>query len=351
MYEALTYEMILKRMLERVPKDVDQREGSVIYDALAPAAAELQLMYIELDRILNEAFADTESREFLIRRAGERGIVPEEATCAVLKGHFNMNVPVGARFSCGDLNYSVTEKIRDGEFQLKCETAGRIGNGQMGTLIPIDYLAGLETAELTELLIPGEDEEGTEALRQRYFDSLNSQAFGGNVRDYQEKTNSIPGVGGVKVYPAWDGGGTVRLVLIDSEAHAPSTELIERVQTVIDPEANQGKGLGFAPIGHVVSVAGVEESEIKLSTTITYQEGWTWEDVKPYAEKAIDEYFSELAKNWADSDGLVVRISQIETRLLNVSGVVDISGTKINGVEENLVLDADTIPKRGDLVA
>ncbi len=351
MYEAFTYEMILKRMLDRVPNDVDQRQGSIIYDALAPAAAELQLMYIELDRILNESFADTESREYLIRRAGERGIVPEEATCAVLKGRFNIDVPLGARFSCGDLNYAAVKKIRDGEFQMKCETAGRIGNGQMGTLIPIDYLAGLETAELTELLIPGEEEESTEALRQRYFDSLNSQAFGGNVRDYKEKTNSIPGVGGVKVYPAWSGGGTVRLVLIDSEARAPSKELIERVQTAIDPEENQGKGLGYAPIGHAVRVAGVTESEVSLSTTITYQDGWSWADVKPYAEKAIDEYFSELAKGWADSEGLVVRISQIETRLLNVSGVVDISGTKINGVEENLALGADTIPKRGDVVA
>lgn len=64
MYEEVTYEEILERMLERVPDDMDKREGSLIYDALAPAAIELQIMYIELDVILKETFADNASREF-----------------------------------------------------------------------------------------------------------------------------------------------------------------------------------------------------------------------------------------------------------------------------------------------
>ena len=46
MYEDVTYDAILARMLGRVPDDLDKREGSVIYDALAPAAIELQLMYL-----------------------------------------------------------------------------------------------------------------------------------------------------------------------------------------------------------------------------------------------------------------------------------------------------------------
>ena len=44
MYENVTYEDILQRMLDRVPDSMDKREGSIIYDALAPAAVELQLM-------------------------------------------------------------------------------------------------------------------------------------------------------------------------------------------------------------------------------------------------------------------------------------------------------------------
>ena len=38
MYENITYEDILQRMLDRVPNSMDKREASIIFDALAPAA-------------------------------------------------------------------------------------------------------------------------------------------------------------------------------------------------------------------------------------------------------------------------------------------------------------------------
>ena len=47
--DQMTFEFILDRMLDRVPDTVDKREGSIIYDALAPAAAELAKTYMELE--------------------------------------------------------------------------------------------------------------------------------------------------------------------------------------------------------------------------------------------------------------------------------------------------------------
>ena len=243
MYEDVTYEIILQRMLDSVPDTVDKREGSIIYDALAPAAVELQNMYIELDVILNESFADTQSIDYLVKRAAERGITRKAATYAILKGEFNIDVDIGARFSLDELNYVVIEQISTGVFKLQCETAGIVGNTQLGALLPIDYISGLETAQLIELLIPGEDAEDVEALRARYFGSLDSQAFGGNIADYKEKVNDLDGVGGVKVYPAWNGGGTVKLVIINSSYGVPSSTLIDTVQTAIDPTTNSGEGI------------------------------------------------------------------------------------------------------------
>jgi len=350
MFEHMTFEVILQRMLDRVPQNLDKREGSIIYNALAPAAVELQNMYIELDWILNQSFADTAQREYLIKRCAERGIYPEEATKAILKGEFNIDVPIGSRFSLDNLNYRAIAKISDGVFQMECETPGEIGNQKLGTLIPIDYIDGLSTAELTAVLIPGEDEEDTEVLRQRYFNSLESQSFGGNIADYKEKTKQLPGVGGVKVYPVWNGGGTVKLVIIDSTYNVPSSTLIDAVQTAVDPIQNQGKGVGIAPIGHVVTVEGVSATTININTNITYQEGWTWADIEPYVHKAIDDYFHELAASWENENNLIVRISQIETRILNIAGVVDIENTTINGQAQNFVLGADNIPVRGEVI-
>lgn len=347
MYEDMTFERIMKRMLDRVPDTLDKRESGILYTAIAPAAAELQNAYIEMDWILKQAFADTQDRWALIKRCAERGIYPDEATYAILKGEFNMDIPVGSRFSLGLLNYTAIEKLDVGIYKMQCETSGEEGNRYFGSLVPIDYIQGLTSAKLTELLIPGENEEETEHLRKKYFDSLDAKAFGGNVQDYKEKTNSLDGVGGVKVYRAWNGGGTVKLVIIDSTYSKPSDILVTAVQTAIDPTQNQGEGMGLAPIDHVVTVEAVQERAVDIKASITFESGWTWDDVKPYAETALDEYLKEQRAAWADSDNLIVRISQIESRLLDLSGVLDVSGVAINDSAVNFVLGQDEIPVRG----
>lgn len=79
MYEDITYALLLNRMLERalsINSNLDTREGSLVWLGNAPAAVELQNLYIQLDTVLNETFADTASRPYLIQRAAERGLSP-----------------------------------------------------------------------------------------------------------------------------------------------------------------------------------------------------------------------------------------------------------------------------------
>ena len=350
MFENYSYETILNNMLARVPNTLDKRQGSIIYNALAPSAVELQNMYINLDFILNETFADTANREYLIKRASERGLSPYPATNAIVKGVFtpsSLEISLGTRFSLDDLNYSVTEKISDEQYKLECETAGAEANYNFGRLIPIDYIEGLEYAEITAILIPGEDEEATEAFRSRYFASLNNQAFGGNITDYKQKVNAISGVGGVKVYPTWNGGGTVKLVIVDSDYHVPSATLISTVQTAIDPTGNQGEGVGIAPIGHVVTVTGATAQTLNIASTFTLETGYTWEDVETNIENTINQYFAELNAAWADNNNIIVRISKIKTRVLELEGIIDIADTEINDTASNFVVNANSIAVLG----
>lgn len=395
MYEDITYEMILQRMLNRIPDKFDKREGSVIWDTHSPTAIEIQILYLELDVILKEAYGDSASREFLILRCRERGIYPYQATHAVLKGVFappGIDVS-GQRFNIGDVNYIVTEKIADGEYRVECETPGIVGNQYLGSMIPMEYIRGLQTAELTEVLIPGEDEEYTEDLRQRYFDSFDENAFGGNRADYLEKVNSIPGVGRTKVTRVWNAGispadmipkesveewyngirgtldgeprewldavfhagkekkltvgGTVLLTIIDSEFGAASEALVQTVQTAIDPEVNAGEGYGLAPIGHVVKVESAKEKEVAIKTNLTFDPGYGWGNLQKPIEEAVSAYLLELRKGWAESPYLTVRVSQIDTRLLNVPGVVDVQDTLVNGIRGNLALGKHEIPVLG----
>lgn len=391
MYDV-TYNEILERMLARVSDKFDKREGAVIFDTHSPTAIELELLYVELNTILAEAYGDSASREYLVKRCKERGIIPYEATYAVLKGEFTpTNIDVtGQRFNIGSTNFVVLEKIADGEYRVQCETAGIVGNQQLGTMIPIEYIEGLETAELTEILIPGEDEEDTEDLRTRYFDSFNEKAFGGNARDYLEKTNAIPGVGSTKVTRVWNSdlnpnemipsesvkswyesikgtltgepaewldtvfnaaadkklttGGTILLTILNSDFDVASDTLIKTVQQTIDPDEYAGEGYGLAPIGHIVKVKSAEKIEVTVKTNITFDVGYGWSNLQSSIDEAISNYLLELRKSWADNPYLVVRISQIETRLLNIKGIVDIANTKLNGASENLTLGKYEVP-------
>lgn len=350
MYEAITYEAIRDAMLSDTPDTLDKREGGIMYNALAPTAVELQHMYIQLDYILNAGFADTAEREFLDRRCAERGISRRVAARAAFKAVFtpeDISVPLDSRFGLEGYNYTVTERLPDGAYRLECETAGSAPNGVLGRLTPMQYIKGLKSAELTELMIPGTDTEGDESLRRRYLDSFSSEAFGGNIADYKAKAGALPGVGGVKVYPVWNGGGTVRLSIISSDYDSPSDALISSVQAAIDPPGNHGEGLGIAPIGHVVTVTGVKELSVNLEFTAEFASGCSFESAKSYIKATVEGYLAELAKAWAQADSLTVRISHIESRILELEQVEDIRDTTLNGQPQNLVLGADEIPAAG----
>lgn len=402
MFESYSFDKIMDRMLSNVSSRFDKREGSVIYDALAPAALELSNFYIALDMVADEVFADTASYYYLIKRAAERGIYPKEETNAICRMEVSppgTKISVGDRFSLNGINYTVVAFIdaEAGEYQAECEIAGADGNQQTGELLPVETIEdinGMEYARITEILVPGEDEEDVEAFRERYFASVNSEAFGGNKTDYIDKINAINGVGGCKVARAWENGysptdlmpveevtawfadqtedtlgtdvyrwisavyhaaeekllttgGTVKVIIISSEYKEPSSALIKIVQDTLDPVITAGEGDGIAPVGHVVNVYGVKSHAVNVSAVVTYRQGYSFSVLEIPIQEMLDSYFAELAQSWADVDNIIIRASEIETRLLKLEGVADVTGITLDGMDKNLVLGSNAIPVRG----
>ncbi len=387
-------------MLDRVSDKLDKRESSLIWDSTSSAAIEFQILYIELDTLIRDSYGDTAAREFLILLCADRGITPEEATNTILKGEFTpTDIDVtGQRFNIGDVNYVVTEHIAAGQYQVMCETPGIIGNQYLGQMIPMEYIDGLQTATLTEILIPGEDEEDTEALRQRYFDSFNEQSFGGNRAAYIEAVKKINGVGDLKLERVWNSdirpaemipsaavtnwyngvigtldaevatwltavymaalakkltvGGTVLVVIVDSDDFGEaSNTLIQTVQDELDPVETAGEGYGLAPIGHIVTVQSADAVTIDVKVTVTFDEGYNWTNLQTSIREAVDAYLLELRQEWSGSTRTIVRISQVESRILAVEGVADVANTKLNGSTNNLTLDKYEVPVIGGVSA
>lgn len=353
--EYYDFDNIMDRMLSRVDDTLDKREGSMIYDALSPAAAELAQMYIVLKNNIDLVFADTAVEEYLDKLVEQLGVSRKQAAKAIRKGLFYdeneelMDIELNERFTIGTLTYAAVEKIEKGTYKLECETAGIVGNNLSGTLVPIDYIQGLGKAILSDVLIPGEDEETDESLRQRFYEATNEKAFGGNIVDYQNRTKEIAGVGAVKVTPCWNGGGTVKLTILDSGFNKATDILIQRVQDTICP-GSSSEGLGIAPIGHVVTVDTVTELEISVRTKLVLTGEVVKEDVKSEVETLINNYFLELKKEWEENDSVIVRISRIETILLNAPGVIDVENTALNMQSANIPIGKFQIPVLKEVV-
>lgn len=352
MYEDRNYKSILAAAKDEVGDEVLKSEGSLVFNALSALAYEIEKLYIQLDYIIKQSHAETADIEHLSMIALDRGIVRKKATNAYVKAEFNVAVPIGSRFSLKGYNYKATEVINDSlhHYKMVVEESGAGANTLRGNLIPIDFVDGLETAKVTELLIAGDNEESRESLYKRYIKSFTSQNFAGNIAAYKEKLESYQGIGGAKIYPVWNGPGTVKAVLISSEYVAVSSYLIEQIKKDAVPE--KGAGYGWVPIGHDLTIESVKDITIDVKTRITYAAGYSNATLLDSIKAKVQGYLKNIAKNWKERDentGLTVYISRLESAILDVQGVLDVSSTSLNSSGSNFILKTNEIPKMGEV--
>lgn len=357
--EIYSFDYLLQLALSYVPDDLDKREGSIIYDTIAPVCYVLSDYVMNLRNFYRDTYALTASGEDLDNRVREQGLIRHESTYALRKAYFTdgednpIEVPIGSRFSTiSDTNpiiYFVVSHYEEesvaipGTYVVQCESPGIIGNQYSGALINISIIPGIANATLSSLIQPARDTETDEELRTRYLQELGRTAFGGNIQDYKQKVGSIPGVGGLQVYPVWNGGGTVKLSVIDSEYNPCSPEFIETIQTEVDPEVNSGIGLGIAPIGHQVTVVTPTSVNIDIEATIVPDASHTKEQLQPLIEDSISDYLLSLRKLWPIGSDLnvytcSVYLARITSSIISVPGVSNVTGVKLNGEEEDIDL-------------
>ena len=352
MYEDKTYNSLLQDALHDVSGGVQTGEGYLVYNALSALAYEMEKLYIQMDYINRQSHADTADLDELVLIAKDRGIYQKKASNAYVSVKGNAPIPIGTRFSLKSFNYHIVEAINDNIYTYKamCEESGAGSNNLTGEMIAIDHVDGLEKAEITGVLINGEDDETRDALYERYLASFSSESFGGNIAQYKQYVNAISGVGGCKVQPVWNGAGTVKIVAISSEFGACSEYLIKQIQEAACPD--QGTGYGFAPIDHEVTVVSVGAVKVNVTAKLAYMSGYSWSSLKDAVTAKISGYLKTLASEWSDGDPstkMTVYIAKLQAAVLDVPGVVDITETQLNGSATNLILDWNQIPVVGEV--
>lgn len=350
--EEYDYDYFLNAALEKVPEGIDIREGSIIFDALAPACYQLADFTMQLKNVLLETFTQTATGEYLDYRAEEHGLKRIPANQAIAKakvaGEDGLKLSEGNRFSTiGDepVYFSILSDLGSGYYTMISETPGTRGNEYLGELLPVDHFNGLDSAALVEITIPARDAESDDDLRQRILRSNQVVSFGGNIEDYINLTSAIDGVGGCQIYPTWNGGGTVRVVIINNDFSVPNQSLINTVQEIIDPTEQQ-KGYGLAPIGHLVTVASPTAKSINISLHVDIDVGSTLSVIQEQIRNVLDQYFLSLRKAWSNHNDLyqyaqTVYRSQIVAQVIKIEGVANVDNVLLNGNDEDVKLQFD----------
>lgn len=357
-----TYEKILDRVLSN-PKfeNMDTREGSIIYDALAPVCLELADAYVMMDILSSQTYLMTATGNNLDKRVYDYGVKRYPATKAQRIASFkkyltndegdyvldedgnkilvDMEINVGSRFAIPgdsiDITYKYIGKVNDYPI-LECEQIGSKGNGYVGQILPLTAIGGLVECKIISTYIPGEDEEEDEILRNRAKDYLNYMAYGGNIEDYIEKVNAINGVGNTKVFPAWQYNGSVLLSIVDSSFDPITDEFKGYLKNIIDPEDSTGEGIGIAPIGHYVTITTPVRKEVKVSMSIQTAVDVEIGEVLEEITRIVNNYFLEIRKSFGQNVKLAIYRARIIDKIFD-----ELSSVVLN-VTDVLLDDSDS---------
>lgn len=329
-----TYKEILQGMLDKVPGNVDKREGSIIYDALAPCAYFLMQQQFQLENYTDLVFADTAVGEYLDMAVADHGMTRKAATAAVRQVMTTGEVAVGTKWGIHELTFEVTEPISGNLYNAECTTAGTVGNRYSGTLSPISNVTGV-TATLGDVIIAGTDEETDDALRARLYEKVRMPATSGNAYQYKQWALEVSGVGDAKVFPLDNGAGTVTVLVVDNDK-AINAALPDTVAAYIET---------VRPIGATVAVASPTAKPVNVSADVILDGSKTLEEVKTAFEEVCETFledtvFTSYSVSYAKMGGL----------LLDIPGVEDYNGLTINSGSGNISIGSKEIPIKGTII-
>lgn len=357
-FERKNYDYWLEEMLDNVPDNIDKREGSIVFDAVAPAAMLMAEQSLDMANIIKETYIKTATGEFLDYRAVEHGTSRYEATKTQVKAKFEdynhnpiTNLSLGDRFAsigASPIFYTVTKINDDLTAYLTAETEGSGPNAYLGQILPVTANDQVNWAEIIEVTIPARDAETDDHLRRRLLNSTSYIAYGGNVADYLDMTSKISDVGATQVYPVWNGAGTVKLVILNNDLMPASQTLVKKVKEEIDPEDKETQGYGLAPIDHQVTVTTAETLTVNVQINALLDAQHVTSNIEQQIKNVLSKFFIELRQNWATINPttgrgytLTIFRSRILSKIMQIEGVANADLPILNGENKDISLIFD----------
>lgn len=338
--EEYHQENIMERMLNRIPDNVDKREGSIVWDMLAPSSIELTRAYMELDHSIDLRYPDTSYGEHLDKLCKEVNIVRKQATKAsgevTFYGDNGVVIPQGTivtNVGDGSMKYSTLNEVIIENVkitaEIECLTEGSVGNRLINEINSLESnINGVTNVSNESVLDNGYAIETDSEMLSRYYDRVKNPIASGNATEYKIWAREIEGVGDAKVIPLWNGKGTVKVIVFARQNQVPSPSLVETVRQKIELKR---------PMFADVSVVSVERLLIDVSLSVSIDEDQSVTGIKQKLTTNLSNYLVGI------TDG-TVRYSKINEIIMSTDGVVDCINLKLNGSNLNIYFTEEQAP-------
>ena len=336
-------EQILSRLLSEISDEFDKSVGSFFYDIDKPVSEELSKISDRVEEILKNGFALTATGTYLDSKVAEQGIERKPATNSIVSvtvtGTPGSIISIGDKVASDTLVFTISEEAIIDETETVtvtaiCDTPGKVGNVPIGAInrFPVT-LAGLVSVTNTVPATDGFDEESDDELRKRYFEKVSLPATSGSKYHYIMWAKEISGVGDAKCLPLWNGSGTVKVIIINSDKSTASEELISEVAQHIEDNR---------PIGAEVTVESAVPLVIDVSVSLVLNNGDDMETAKKNISETITAYLQKNAFS-----GTYISYARIGGCILNSEGVADYSDLLLNNETENIAIGETEVPVLG----
>jgi uncharacterized phage protein gp47/JayE len=342
-YEEKIYENIKQGILSGITIPVDKREGSVVNDMISPVSVEIAKAYTEFEKMLSVMFLGSGQSYYIDKRVNEYGVYRKDGTKATgavtFTGINNTSIPKGSLVQTqGGLLFQTINDATvinlTASVNIEALEIGSVYNviANSITKIPV-AIPGVTAVVNNSNLTGGTNIEGDEALVKRFLDQLQTPTTSGNPAHYRQWALSVNGAGNAKVIPIWNGPGTVKVLVIDSNNTPANASLITNVADYIETQR---------PIGATVTVVAPSSKSIAVSAALMLSTDVTLTDVRNAFDIALDEYLKSLAFT-----GNPVSYAKIGGILLSIKGITDYTNLTVNSGTVNVSISDTEIPIKG----
>ena len=358
--QNMSAEDIQKRMMQELREDIDDMPGGFAYDyTFTTALIASELVNYYLMRAVMIAFPEYAWDDWLDLHARQVNKTRKAANRAsgklIVAGKAGTVIKAGSIF-CTEgtddypcMEFSADKEVVIGETEkaevpITAVLAGPESNVLAGTITLMQKpISGVRSVTNPEDTSGGAVAETDDALYERIYLENTSKNYTGNDSDYIRWAREVQGCGDCIVLPAWNGPGTVKLAIVDSNGKPANETIVKAVyEHIVSPNDRAGRLL---PTGcaELTVVAATTVLVSYTCTGIVHDSSTSMEIIIEDFRNAVMKVYSE-----AKEDGVLI-YNKVRGLITSLPGVDDFDTFLMNGSEENIILSREQYPDTGQV--